>query len=587
MTGIVVPERYLIIDAGGSALKVLECKRTPAGPAITSMLEQATPGADRQTAKERGETIRTLLAVYQVEAAPAVLLVSPRELIIRTESYPDLDEKSLARTISVLLQKEDNLAPETVRIHHRILYQFEETNEDGKTQTLNRVMVAALRESALQELLEMAVAAGVEPAGVTAAPFALARWADHAGWLGTLDKGEILLILDFGQSQIHASFISNRGLEFCRASNLGGNELSQVVRALGGGASLSPDEVETQKFQLGALTERQLARLPEGDPRINAQKVLQIALRRIFQRVKLTVGHFFTQFRESTITTQILRRTLGIGGNFAVPGLAEFYADMHDSPAEPFPAEPLLDISQLDKETWDQRSVSFAAAAATAYVVQLTDHDLPDFASLPDPRKQKTAVENNQFKKILSRLPALQKIDQWVTYRVFFWAVIIQVLLFTGLSAWSWYTLAVHEDHCRQLITERKKLAAKPAVDRRAALKKDYLRLQAQREAAENLRYGTIPLDEWILELNNRVPEGVTIRSLELEPAAEYESGEWQLRLAGSAAVYARLVELMTALREWSPMRRIDVKRGEQAGDRVEFLYECRLAFDPADGVEK
>jgi hypothetical protein len=77
--------------------------------------------------------------------------------------------------------------------------------------------------------------------------------------------------------------------------------------------------------------------------------VLNVSFRKIFQRVRLSTGHFFANYKDSTLSSQYMKRIGGLGGNFEVPGVATQFEEAYDAAVvkvDPFAA---VDATECDR----------------------------------------------------------------------------------------------------------------------------------------------------------------------------------------------------------------------------------------------
>jgi Tfp pilus assembly PilM family ATPase len=147
--------------------------------------------------------------------------------------FPKMPAEALEKTCRFELKKEVKYPVDEAILVVRVLKELEGRGEDGKAQKRVRVMFAAMNAAECRRLEAVCKEAGLVLAGVVSPSLSLAPLARRLRLLDGLGPEEVILVLDFGNSQMTADFISDSSLRFSKSIGMERIGLTEVVRALG------------------------------------------------------------------------------------------------------------------------------------------------------------------------------------------------------------------------------------------------------------------------------------------------------------------------------------------------------------------
>lgn len=568
-------EPLLAVDFGSAELKVVEAQPSPEGIRLSALARRSLHGLDLASPAACGALLKEVCAASGMTARRALFVAGAGTVAIFHREFPKMPPEALEKTCRNELKKEIKYPVEEAVLAVRVLKELDARGDDGAMQKRQRVMFAAFEAAQLRRIEAVCKESGLAAAGVLSASLSLPPLARRLRLLDGLAGEEVVLFLDFGQQQLTADFVSESGLRFSKSIAMGGAALTEVVRAMGPRAPLPHAEAEALKFRVGIKGQEEIARLDPEDADANLHKVLQVSFRKIFQRVRLSTGYFFANYKDSTLSTQFMKRIAGYGGNFEVPGVTRQFEEAYDAAVvkvDPFPA---VDATACDPEIARPYALSFAPCVAALVAQFEAPEERIDFLALDAERRRPKSGMSVAIERLVARVPVHQRLagigfPRALAGLVALWLVAaLGVLLHFGHAAWS---IAADRAAVQARADE---LESPESRARRREANDGYELLRRKLDARSALAYPRHEFDKLLLAVCNGAPAEVS-----LESAAFVAGPPAALAVAGSTAVYDRMLRFNETLAKIPGVAKVVVRRSEQIDDRIFFRFELELKRD-------
>ncbi|HOT75134.1 MAG TPA: pilus assembly protein PilM, partial [Candidatus Wallbacteria bacterium] len=313
-------ENFIIIDIGSSIIKAAQAFRSESGVSFSAMAVESVIEQKQLSEADAAAIIKLMMASAGMSSSRAVFVLSGNQILIRHIDFPKMPEEALEKNIKNEMKKELGAPAENLIYHHITLKEFESKNDDGTAQKKIKVLICAVDQAVTARIKAIAGAAGLTLHSIISSGLSFYSLAVKMGALETLLPDEVLMFLDFGNSQITTNFISKDGLRFSKDINMGGSTLTTVIKTLNqGGAPITMSEAEELKFKIGIMSQETVDGMDDTAPNANLHKVLNVSFRKLLQRIRLSTGYFFTHFKES-VSFQALKTIYLLGGNCEIKG---------------------------------------------------------------------------------------------------------------------------------------------------------------------------------------------------------------------------------------------------------------------------
>lgn len=566
-------EPILAVDFGTAALKVVEAVATDGGIVVRRLARRRITPQDLADPKAAGAALREAVAGAGMEARRALFSLNAATIPVFHREFPKMAAEALEKTCRFELKKEIKYPPEDAVLAVRVLKELDGRDDEGRTQKRVRVMFAAMSSAELLRIEAICQEAGLVAAGVLSASLSLPPLVRKLRLLDGLGPEEVVLFLDFGNAQMTADFISDSSLRFSKSISMGGSALTEVVRALGAKAPIPLEEAEERKFRVGLKTQEELARLDPDDPETNLHKVLNVSFRKIFQRVRLSTGHFFANYKDSTLSTQFMKRIGGLGGNFEVPGVATQFEEAYDATVVKVDPFAVADATACDPAVARPYALSFVPAMAALHVHLAEPAERVDFLALDAERRRPKSGFSVSVERLLKGIPIDPRLarigfPRAVAALALVW--ILAIISILGHYAYAAWAVAADRSRVQARIDELDSADAR--IRRRDAVAAHGLLLR-KLEARSAVAFARHGLDRVLLGICESVPDGVALESVAFAAGTPAT-----LALAGSTKIYDRLLKFNEKLAKTPDVAKVVVRRSEQVEDRVLFRFECELS---------
>ena len=212
------------IDIGSYWIKVLELSLTSTGPEIKGLAKKELPPEMRKAERDPkavAELIKECLAEGGISARDVVVMVSGSQVFIRRITMPPMPQEELDEVIPFEATKQVSFPVEQLEVDYIIVGEKE---VDGvKNQD---ILLVATPKEVVEQQKSIIREAGLRTVAVTVAPMVL--W--KAFQLSNKAYEEkVIALLDIGHERTTISLLNNGILEFTRAINLGGDEVTSSL----------------------------------------------------------------------------------------------------------------------------------------------------------------------------------------------------------------------------------------------------------------------------------------------------------------------------------------------------------------------
>jgi type IV pilus assembly protein PilM len=337
------------LDIGTSAVRAAQIVSTKGGLALTGFGQVALPPGAMADGEIRdpgpvSEAIAQLWKRAKFRSKRAVIGVANQRVVVREVDLPFLEEKEFRSSLRFQVADHIPMPVEAAELDFQIIEDYVTEDKDH----MMRVLLVAAATEMVEAFLGCVGAAGIQPAGVDLAPFAVARAVSSAA-RGETGVAGAEAIIDVGAGVTNIIVHHNGEARFVRILLVGWDD---TTLALQDALDLSYEEAEATKFDLAAMS---------GPP--EAQPVVGERVDSLVDEIRGSLDYYSSQEDSEPLTSLVLT-----GGGSLTPGLIpklEKTLGLHVQPGR-----PLLDMdvgrSGLSAEQVDQIEPVAAAAVGLA-----------------------------------------------------------------------------------------------------------------------------------------------------------------------------------------------------------------------------
>ncbi|MEO0070282.1 MAG: pilus assembly protein PilM, partial [candidate division WOR-3 bacterium] len=241
--------------------------------------------------------------------------VSGPSVSLRQAPFPKMARRDLKEAIFLRL---DKYSPFT---QDEAVFDFKTLGPVREAGTIkDNVMVIAARKDIVSDHISTLRKAGLEPTGISVAPFALQAAVKK---FGRLRPDETVCLLDIGAEFTNIIFMKGERLDLARMVTTAGNAITEAMTVAitteEGQLALDAYDAEDLKRKYGIPQEDSQERLPSG-VLVKRLAILQRpALERFIAEVNRSIEYYRREFGEEKIN-----RLLICGGTAAMKGLREY-----------------------------------------------------------------------------------------------------------------------------------------------------------------------------------------------------------------------------------------------------------------------
>ncbi|MGR3175248.1 MAG: type IV pilus assembly protein PilM [Candidatus Scalindua sp.] len=313
--------RLIGIDIGSYCVKVLELDLTKADREIKGLAKKELPPEMRQGERDPAavaEVIKECLAEGGISAKNVVIMVSGPQVFIRRITMPPMPQEELAEVIPFEATKHVSFSVEQLEVDYIIVGEKE---VDGvKNQD---ILLVATPKEVVEQQKSIIRAAGLRPVAVTVAPMVL--WKTFQLSKKAYEE-KVIALLDIGCESTAISLLNNGILEFTRAINLGGGEVTSslmtelLVTGEGGSRTLTYEEAEDIKREYGLPPSTAIGTTTkEGMSLDQIPRLMRPFLEKLLSEIRTSFSFYVTEFQIPQVDKIIMS-----GGGALLKGLKEF-----------------------------------------------------------------------------------------------------------------------------------------------------------------------------------------------------------------------------------------------------------------------
>jgi len=564
-------EAILFVDIGSTLIKAAQAVKTDSGAACTALAVENIIERKDLNASDIAQIIKKLAAASGISASNAVFVLSGSEVTIKHVDFPKMPEEALAKNIKNDMKKEHGEQADKYSCHYRILKEFEAKSDDGVLQKKMRVLLCTAGRQSVDKIKEAAKLAGVNISSIISAQLGYYALAKKMGVLHDLLQDEVIMFLDFGNSQITTNFISNDGLRFSKDINMGGLTLTTVIKSLSAsGPPISLAGAEELKFKTGIMSQEAVDALDDSDPEANLHKVLNVSFRKLLQRIRLSTGYFFAHFKES-VSFQALKAIYVAGGNGAIKGVKDFLADYYGAGIVEIDCRQAVDMSACRAEDIEKYGASFVNICSAIHEFFYPEYFL-NFYQDAKTDAQNRLAGSFAASEFIGGNAAVKYALKFGTVNVVSAFILLYMVIFSALWSWSYWNIAAAESAKKEISALTKELESGEARKKREIIENDYNQYLKKINSKEVIEFKKYSIDKIMLKISDCIPNDVSIKSLDFvnETAP-------LISIAGTTNSYESAINFSEALKKGENAPDVRVKKIDQLENRVEFLFEIAL----------
>jgi len=565
-------ETFIGIDMGSALIKIAEAVKTESGVSFNSVAVESIVGREHVSEAYISEVIKKLISASGISATKAVFALSGNQVAIRHIDFPKMSPKLLEKNIKNELKKELGHPVENYIFHHMIMKEFEAKNEDGTTQKKERVIIAAVETALVDKINDIAKLSGLSVAGIVSANLALYSMSKKMHMLDKLGPEEVLMYLDFGNSQITTNFVSREGLRFSKDINMGGSSLTNVIKTLSpGGSPVTMAEAEEMKFKIGILSQDVIDNMDDSNADSNFHKVLNVSFKKLLQRIRLSTGYFFAHFKES-VSFQALRKIYLTGGNSEMPGMKEFFTEYYETSVFKINCWDFVNTEMCDAATCAKYNASYANISAAMYEFFHPEYSM-NFNAVKKLAASVKGRERFSVDEFIDKsIPALKLLTKYGTLNIAAGALALYIISFSAIFVWNFFALSSLTAEKKETDSKYEELNSADAKNKRRQISEHYEVFQKKMNAKNVIEFKKYSIDQILLAVSESIPPDVSIKSVKL-----FNEDKPVLSLSGITAAYDSALKFNESLKKHHSTAGVVVKKTDQVENRVEFQFELAL----------
>jgi len=566
------------IDLGTAAVKIACGELRDGSVRFSRVAFRQIIGAEVTGAEASAALIKEMISENGITGSDVFFVLNGPQCLIRIMTLPKMNDDLLEKTIKSELKKELNIALEDYKIDFKQCREFEVRSEEGINQKKIEAIVTVVDGKVIERYTRTAELAGLKCEGFIPAAAGLYSFSKRANLLGELASGEVVMFLDFGNSQMSVNFIGVNGLRFSKEINMGGSALTTVVKTMHSGETLSMEASEEKKFKIGLMAQETVDSLDDSAPNANLHKVLNLSFKKLFQRIRLSTGYYFAHFRDSALSSQIMKKMFLSGGNAEIPGITSFFDEAFEASVAKTDSWAACDNGECNLSMCERYNLSFLNLCAAFSEYFLPEYGLNFTAVKKAPPKSKTDNEAKFNDFMTSNAPAFQTISNYKFVNIAGAALAFYIIIFVTLGAYDIMTIFSFNSQKKELDAGFSELNSPASTEERKKTAAEYAGFMKKKSAKDIIGFKKHSIDKALASISGQLPENTIIGSMsfsnEIAPV---------LVLNGTAPEYARVIKFSDELKKNKSFSKVSLKRSEQKANMVEFQFDCELNSGKAD----
>lgn len=333
------------LDIGTSAVRAAQVTKTKSGPALAAFGQVALPpGAvvdgEIRNSGPVSEAISQLWKRAKFRSKRVVIGVANQRVVVRQVDLPYLEEKDFRASLRYQVADHIPMPVESAELDFQIIEDYVTEEREH----FMRVLLVAAGTDMVEGFLSAVDDAGIIPAGVDLAPFAVARAVSPAA-RGETGVAGSEAVVDVGAGVTNIIVHHNGEARFVRILLVGGDD---VTNALVEALDIPYDEAEALKLDMGSL-----GSTPE------AQRVVAEHVDSLVDEIRGSLDYYSSQEDSEPVTSLLIT-----GGGSLTPGFVpalEKSAGIQVAPGRPLSE---LDVTRSGLTQEQIAQVEPVAAAA-------------------------------------------------------------------------------------------------------------------------------------------------------------------------------------------------------------------------------
>jgi type IV pilus assembly protein PilM len=324
------------LDVGGTAVRAAEVVPGGDPPGLVRAAQVPLPPGTVQNGEVRdgaavSQAIRELWQRGSFRGKQVTMGVGNQRVVVREVTVPSLPPKELRQSLPFQVQELIPIPVDDAVLDYDVL---EELEEDGARMV--RLLVVGAQRDTINQLIQTALDAKLEPVGVDLVPFALIRAVGQDGGLGLEEAdGGGEAIVDVG-ADVTNICVHERGVaRFVRILPSGGRD---VTTAMADALGVSEDEAEALKRGQPVETAR---------PTEDVQGIRRTRMGNLVDEIRSSLDFYRAQTPGAEVS-----RVLVTGGGSKLTGFVELLDERFDARVERGRAFSKVAVRlEMDQET--------------------------------------------------------------------------------------------------------------------------------------------------------------------------------------------------------------------------------------------
>ncbi len=303
------------LDIGSTAVRAAELALGGDQPSLVRAAQVPLPSGAVQSGEVRdveavAQAVRELWGRGGFKARQATMGVGNQRVVVREVTVPALPPKELSQSLPFQVQDLIPIPVDEAVLDYDVL---EELEQEGAR--MMRLLVVAAQRQMINQMVDCAVRAKVEPVGVDLVPFALIRSVGQDEGLG-LEESDVggEAIVDVG-ADVTNICVHDRGVaRFVRILPSGGRDVTVAMAT-----SLGIPEEDAEALKRGQPVEA-------GPPASEVEGIRRTRVANLVDEIRSSLDFYRAQTPGAEVS-----RVLVTGGGSKLPGLVELLDERVDA----------------------------------------------------------------------------------------------------------------------------------------------------------------------------------------------------------------------------------------------------------------
>ncbi|MFC1564286.1 type IV pilus assembly protein PilM [candidate division KSB1 bacterium] len=359
LKSLIIPQSRMIgIDIGSDSIKYVHIEESKKQFVLKDMGTRKIEGvlANDPESKKAAilDALKDLIPEETRKQGDFAVSVFGPNVSIKKINLPQLPKKEIADAIEWNAKKELPFPAENAKIDHIILGP---TMEDGVEKT--EVLVAAVDQNLIDEVIELFKSLDVEPAKILPVPLSL-----YYNFLRSIEdeKNATGLVIEIGATLSNIIFINNGNLQFAREISIGGDDITigmiGTISTVDGVVKIDREEAERLKYVYGVPDLESTEVIEKGVSLNQIGSLMRPSLERLLVQIQRSLDYYRSKFPgTSDIDTVYIS-----GGTALMKNFPEFLGDGLGKEIKIL--DPLKDLI-IDKKLEEEKNPRSVAPSLT------------------------------------------------------------------------------------------------------------------------------------------------------------------------------------------------------------------------------